>query len=219
MDIANFINTITELMPQLLEGLVMTLKIFILTLVLSLPLGIVVSLGRVSKVKILKGITGLYVLVMRGTPLLLQIVFIYFGLPLVGINVERFPAALFALVLNYGAYFAEIFRGGILSIDRGQYEGAEVLGLSQRDVFFRIILPQAVKNILPPVSNEIITLVKDTALVYVVGLDELLKIGKIASNTLASLLPLVLVGIIYLTIIAVLSKVLAIVEKKFSYYE
>ena len=213
-------NTILELMPQLLEGLIMTLEVFVFTLILSIPLGIIVSLGRISKVKIIKTITGVYVLVMRGTPLLLQIIFIFFGLPLVGVNIEnRFLAAIVAFVLNYGAYFAEIFRGGILSIDKGQYEGAAVLGLSSRDTFLRIILPQAFKRILPPVANEIITLVKDTSLIYVVGLDELLKVGKIAANQLSSLLPLVLVGIIYLILIAIFTKVLSKVEEKYNYYE
>lgn len=149
----------------------------------------------------------------------MQIVFIFFGLPLVGIAFDRFPAALIAFVLNYGAYFAEIFRGGILSIDKGQYEGREVLGLSSTDIFFRIILPQGFKNVLPPIANEIITLVKDTALVYVVGLDELLRIGQIATNKLSSLVPLFLVGVIYLILIGVLTKVLGKVEEKFSYYE
>jgi len=213
-------NTILELMPQLLEGLIMTLEVFVFTLILSIPLGIIVSLGRISKVKIIKTITGVYVLVMRGTPLLLQIIFIFFGLPLVGVNIEnRFLAAVVAFVLNYAAYFAEIFRGGILSIDKGQYEGAAVLGLSSRDTFLRIILPQAFKRILPPVANEIITLVKDTSLIYVVGLDELLKVGKIAANKLSSLLPLVLVGIIYLILIAIFTKVLSKVEEKYNYYE
>jgi polar amino acid transport system permease protein len=212
-------NTVIELMPQYLDGLLMTLKVFILTLVISLPLGIVVSLGRTSKYKILKDITGFYVLIMRGTPLLLQLVFIFFGLPSININVDRFAAVLIAFVLNYGAYFAEIFRGGILSIEKGQYEGAEVLGLSHKDTFFRIILPQAIKKILPPVSNEIITLVKDTSLIYAVGFDELLKIGKIASNRLSSLVPLLFVGIIYLALIGILTKLLARVEKRYSYYE
>ncbi len=212
-------NTTVELMPQLLEGLIMTLKVFVLTLILSIPLGIVVSLGRISKVKIIKSITGVYVLIMRGTPLLLQLVFIFFGLPLLGINIERFPAALVAFVLNYAAYFGEIFRGGILSIDKGQYEGAEVLGLSSKDTFLRIILPQAFKRIIPPVANEIITLVKDTSLVYVVGLDELLKIAKAASNKLSSLLPLLLVGVVYLLLIAIFTKLLSKVEEKYSYYE
>lgn len=212
-------DTIFQLMPQLIQGLLMTLEVFVLTLVISIPLGILVSLGRISKIKFLKSLTGIYVLIMRGTPLLLQLVFIFFGLPLIGINIDRFPAALVAFCLNYGAYFAEIFRGGILSIDKGQYEGAEVLGLSGKDTFFRIILPQAFKKILPPVANEVITLVKDTALVYVVGLDELLKIGKIASNQYASLFPLVLVGAIYLIIIAVFTKILEKVEAKYNYYE
>ena len=160
----------------------------------------------------------IYILVMRGTPLLLQIIFIFFGLPIVGISIDRMPSAILAFTLNYGAYFAEIFRAGISSIDEGQYEGAEVLGLSKVDTFFRIIMPQAIKRVLPPVTNEIITLVKDTALVYAVGFDDLLKIGKTATNRDATLMPLVLVAVIYLLLILVLSKVLAHIEKKFDYY-
>ena len=212
-------NMIMDFMPQMLEGFGMTLKIFVITLIVSIPLGIVVALGRLSKVNIIKWLTGTYVLIMRGTPLMLQIIFIFFGLPLLNINIDRFPAAILALVLNYGAYFAEIFRAGIQSIDKGQYEGAEVLGLSSKDVFFRIILPQAFKRILPPVSNEVITLVKDTALIYVVGLDELLKVGTIALNRTSSLFPLLIVGVIYLCFIAILTKLLSLLEKKFNYYE
>ncbi len=191
-------DIVIAITPQILEGLKITLLMFILTLVISIPLGVIVSLGRLSKIKIISKITEGYVLIMRGTPLLLQIVFIYFGLPSIGVAVERFPAALTAFVLNYAAYFGEIFRGGIMSIDKGQYEASKVLGLSSKDTFFRIILPQAVKNILPPVANEIINLVKDTSLVYVVGLDELLKVGKAASNKYSSLLPLLVVGIVFL---------------------
>ena len=213
-------DTILELMPELLKGLIMTLEVFVLTLILSIPLGIIISLGRISKIKILKTITGFYVLVMRGTPLLLQIIFIFYGLPLVGIEIKyRLLAAVVAFVLNYGAYFAEIFRGGILSIDKGQYEGAAVLGLSSKDTFLRIILPQSFKRILPPAANEIITLVKDTSLIYAVGLDDLLKAGRIAVNQLSSLLPLVLVGIIYLIMIAIFTKVLSKIEEKYNYYE
>ena len=208
-----------ELMPQLLQGFGTTLKIFILTLIMSIPLGLIIALGRISKLGFIRWITGAYVLIMRGTPLMLQIIFILFGLPLLDIAISRFPAAILALVLNYGAYFAEIFRSGIQSIDKGQYEGAYVLGLSNKHIFFRIILPQAFKRILPPVSNEIITLVKDTALIYVVGLDELLKVGTIALNRTASLFPLVMVGAIYLLFIGLLTKILSNVEKKFSYYE
>ncbi len=212
------IDLILSLMPEVIEGLIMTLKVFIITLVLSIPLGIGVSVGRISKIKMIKKITGIYVLIMRGTPLLLQLVFVFFGLPLVGITIDRFIAATLAFVLNYGAYFAEIFRGGILSIDKGQYEAAEVLGMSSKDTFFRIVLPQAFKRILPPVANEVITLVKDTSLVYVVGLDELLKVGKIASNRLSSLVPLLIVGIVYLIIIGILTKVLVKIEDKYNYY-
>ncbi len=208
-----------ELMPQLLQGFGTTLKIFILTLIMSIPLGLIIALGRISKFGFIRWITGIYVLIMRGTPLMLQIIFIFFGLPLLEISIARFPAAILALVLNYGAYFAEIFRSGIQSIDKGQYEGAYVLGLSNKHIFFRIILPQAFKRILPPVSNEIITLVKDTALIYVVGLDELLKVGTIALNRTASLFPLVMVGAIYLLFIGLLTEILSNVEKKFSYYE
>ncbi len=217
------------MMPQMMEGLKVTLEVFVLTLVLAIPLGVVVALCRLSKIKILSRIMELYILVMRGTPLLLQIIFIFFGLPILKfsigdlvigpINIDRMPAAILAFTLNYGAYFAEIFRAGIGSIDEGQYEGAEVLGLTKVDTFFRIIMPQAFKRVLPPVANEIITLVKDTALVYAVGFDDLLKIGKTATNRDASLMPLVLVAVIYLLLIFVLSKILAYVEKRFDYYK
>lgn len=211
-------NDILNLMPQILEGLKVTLQVFAVTLAFSIPLGIVVALGRLCNIKIISGLAGFYILIMRGTPLLLQIVFIFFGLPIVGITFDRFPAASIAFVLNYGAYFGEIFRAGISSIDVGQYEGAEVLGLSKTQTFFRIILPQAIKRILPAVSNEVITLVKDTALVYVVGLDELLRVGKIASNRDASLIPLLVIGIIYLILVGIFTKVFEKFEKRLSYY-
>ena len=212
-------NYILELIPQVLDGLKMTLEIFILTLIISIPLGILVAVMRTSKSIILSKLSGLYVLIMRGTPLLLQITVIFFGLPLVGITFDRFPAAIIAFSLNYAAYFGEIFRAGIQSIDEGQVEGAEVLGMTKKDTFFRIILPQAFKTVLPPVANEITTLVKDTSLVYIVGLDELLKIGKIASNRDVSLLPLIIVGAVYLIIIGILSEGLKKIEKKYDYYK
>ena len=213
------INEIIKFLPQVIEGLKMTIEIFLITLVLSIPLGILISLGRISKIKILKSLTGVYVLVLRGTPLLLQILFIFFGLPLININIPRFPAAIMAMVLNYGAYFGEIFRAGILSIDKGQFEGAEVLGLSKKDIFFRIIMPQALKRIFPPVANEVVTLVKDTALIYVVGLDELLKVAKIAANRLSSIMPCVVVAIVYLIFNGIITKILELIEKKFNYYQ
>nr|WP_279289599.1 amino acid ABC transporter permease [Clostridium gallinarum] len=213
------INEIIEFLPQVIEGLKMTIEIFLITLVLSIPLGILISIGRISKIKVVKLLTGIYVLVLRGTPLLLQILFIFFGLPLININIPRFPAAIIAMVLNYGAYFGEIFRAGISSIDKGQFEGAEVLGLTKKDTFFRIIMPQALKRIFPPVANEVVTLVKDTALIYVVGLDELLKIAKIAANRLSSIMPFVVVAIVYLIFNGLITKTLEIIEKKFNYYQ
>ena len=207
------------MLPQMMEGLKVTLEVFVLTLVLSVPLGVIVALCRLSKVKALSKVMEIYILIMRGTPLLLQIIFIFFGLPIVGVKIDRMPSAILAFTLNYGAYFAEIFRAGIASIDEGQYEGAEVLGLSKMDTFFRIIMPQAFKRVLPPVANEMITLVKDTALVYAVGFDDLLKIGKTATNRDATLMPLVLVAVIYLLLIFVLSKMLSYVEQKFDYYK
>lgn len=214
-DILNYTAT---LMPQVIVGLKSTLEIFTLTLALSIPLGIIVALGRLSKIKIINKITSFYVLIMRGTPLLLQIVFIFFGLPNLNIVIDRFPAAIIAFTLNYGAYFGEIFRAGISSVDVGQNEAAQVLGLSKTNTFFRIILPQAFKTVLPPVANEIVTLVKDTALVYVIGLDELLRVGKIACNRDSSLLPLLIIGLVYLILIGIFTKLLDKLEKKYQYY-
>lgn len=210
---------ILGLMPQILEGLKVTLEIFILTLILSIPLGIVIGLMRTSKSKILSKVSGAYVLIMRGTPLLLQIIVIFFGLPLVGVTFDRFSSAIIAFTLNYGAYFGEIFRAGIQSVDEGQIEAAEVLGITPKDAFFRIVLPQAFKAVLPPVANEITTLVKDTSLVYIVGMDDLLKIGKIASNRDVSLIPLIVVGVVYLVVIGILSKGFKVLEKRYDYYK
>ncbi len=214
-DIVNYTGT---LFPQVLEGLKVTMEIFLLTLILSIPLGVLVALGRLSKIKIINKLTGFYVLIMRGTPLLLQIVFIFFGLPNLNIVIDRFPAAIIAFTLNYAAYFGEIFRAGISSVDIGQNEASQVLGLSKKDTFFRIILPQAFKTILPPIANEIVTLVKDTALVYVIGIDELLRVGKIACNRDSSLLPLLIIGIVNLILIGIFTKIFDKIEKKYQYY-
>ena len=215
----SLINEIMTFIPEALSGLKVTIEIFLITLILSIPLGIVIALGRISKIKIINAISELYVLILRGTPLLLQILFIFFGLPVLNISIQRFPAAILAMVLNYGAYFGEIFRAGILSIDKGQFEASEVLGLSKKDTLFRIIMPQALKRIFPPVANEVVTLVKDTALIYVVGLDELLKIAKIASNRISSIMPFVVVAIIYLLFNGLITKLLSYIENKFNYYE
>ncbi|NLX62002.1 MAG: amino acid ABC transporter permease [Tissierellia bacterium] len=210
---------IYTLLPSIFDGLLMTLKVFFVTLILSIPLGVLVSIFRLSKIKVLAKITELYIWVMRGSPLMLQIVFIFFGLPIVGITLDRFTTVIIAFILNYAAYFGEIFRGGIESIDKGQYEAAKVLGLSPYRTFIRIILPQVFKIVLPSIGNEVITLVKDTSLVYIVGLGELLRAGKIASNRDASLVPLALVAVVYLLLTAIFTMVFNKVEKRFSYYE
>lgn len=210
---------ILKITPALLEGLDTTLSVFFLTLVFSIPLGVLVAIGRLSNIKPLVGILKFYIWIMRGTPLLLQIVVIFFGLPIVGITFDRFPAAILAFVLNYAAYFAEIFRGGIESIDKGQYDAAKVLGFTPAKTYQRIILPQMVKIVLPSVANEVITLIKDTSLVYVVGLGELLRAGKIASNRDASLVPLIMVGVFYLALTAILTVAFQKLEKRYSYYQ
>lgn len=210
---------IEVLLPQLLNGLKITLSIFALTALISIPLGILISIFRVKATKVSKFIIDIYILLMRGTPLLLQIIFIFFGLPLVGIRFNRFDAAVFAFVLNYAAYFAEIFRAGIESIDEGQIEAASMLGLSEFNIYTRIILPQAFKRVIPPIGNEIITLVKDTSLVYIVGLQDILMVGKIATNRDASLVPLLAVGIIYLILVLVLTNVFKLLERKYNYYK
>ncbi|MGL5868719.1 amino acid ABC transporter permease [Clostridium chrysemydis] len=212
-------NMIKELLPQIGSGLTVTLSVFILTLVISIPLGIIVAIGRIKGTNISKRLIDLYILVMRGTPLLLQIIFIFFGLPLLGIKFSRFTAAIIAFVLNYGAYFAEIFRGGIESIDEGQREASKVLGISDAQMYRRIILPQSIKIVLPSIGNEVISLVKDTALVYVVGLEDILRVGKIATNTDASLVPLLLVGVIYLILVLIISLLFKKLEKRYSYYK
>nr|WP_207753523.1 amino acid ABC transporter permease [Sporosalibacterium faouarense] len=219
MVVINVIQYIYSLIPSIFEGLKITIKIFIITVALSIPLGFFVALCRLSTIKIISKVTQFYIWIMRGTPLLLQLVLIFFGLPYVGLVFNRSTAAFIAFILNYGAYFGEIFRSGIQSIDKGQYEAGEVLGLSKTHIFIRIILPQVIKRVIPPVANEVITLIKDTSLVYVVGIGELLRAGKIASNRDASLMPLVLIGIIYLILTAILTRGFNLLEKKYEYYQ
>ena len=213
------IDYLIKLMPSMIEGLSVTINLFALTLLFSLPLGMFIALGRLSKNKVISSSVQLYTWVMRGTPLMLQLVFVFFGLPLLGIAFDRYEAVLLAFVLNYAAYFGEIFRSGIQSIETGQHEAAKVLGYSPSKAFIRIILPQVVKRVLPPVANEFITLVKDTSLVYVVGLGELLRAGKIAANRDASLVPLIVVALVYLILTAVLTKFFKYCEDKSSYYQ
>lgn len=210
-------EVLVRLWPLLIEGMGTTFSVFAITLGVSLPLSILVAMARLSKIKILAKITEFYIYLMRATPLLLQLMFVFFGLPMVpviGITLGRFAAIYVAFILNYTAYFAEIFRGGIQSIEPGQWEGAKVLGFSKAFTFRRIIFPQVLARVMPSISNEVITLVKDTSLVYILGVMDILKAAKSVSNSMSSILPYVYVGIIYLLVIAVLTQVLEAIEKK-----
>lgn len=209
---------IVEVLPRLLEGAVVTLHVFCLVLILSLPLGAFVSFLMQIRFAPLKWFLNFYVLIMRGTPLLLQLIFIYYVLPTVGITFDRMPAVIIAFTLNYAAYFSEIFRGGIEAIPVGQYEAATVLKLSRLQTIRYIILPQVVKVVLPSVFNEVITLVKDTSLVYILGVGDLLQASKTAANRDASLAPMFIAGAIYLAMVAVATLVSKQIEKKFDYY-
>jgi polar amino acid transport system permease protein len=202
----------------MIDGLKITLSIFFITLIVAIPLGIIIAFLRLSKNRIINQIAKIYILVMRGTPLLLQLIFIFFGLPLLGIVFDRYSAAIVAFSLNYAAYFAEIFRGGIKSINKGQYEASLVLGFDKLTMYKRIVFPQVTKSILPAMSNEIITLIKDTAIVYTIGLNDILRIAQIAQNQQASLMPLVQAAIIYLILVSILTQAFKVFEKRYSYY-
>lgn len=202
----------------MIKGLGIVISIFIMTLLVSIPLGLIIALLRRSKYKLIKFIAKLYILVMRGTPLLLQLIVIFYGLPLLGVTFDRFTSGIIAFLLNYAAYFAEIFRGGIESIDKGQREAAVVLGFDKITMYKRIILPQVIKIILAPMSNEVITLIKDTSLVYILGLNDILRLAQIQSIREVSLVPLLEVGFIYLALVAVITQGFKLLEKKYSYY-
>lgn len=209
---------VMQIMPALLAGTWMTLKIFFWTLLLALPLGVLVALGEMSKIKPLKWLVEFYVWIMRGTPLLLQLIFVFYGLPILHIVFPRYQAALFAFVLNYAAYFAEIFRGGLQSINEGQFEAAQVLRLSRFQTMIHIVIPQVIKIILPSIGNEVINLIKDSSLVYVIGLGDLLRAGNVAMARDVTLVPLLLVGAIYLLLISVCAFLQKKIEKHYSYY-
>lgn len=211
-------NYLFEILPSLLEGTKMTLNVFFVTLLISIPLGLILSIPLSTNNKILKPFIEGFVWLMRGTPLLLQLIFVFYGLPLIGIVFERYGAAIFAFSLNYAAYFAEIFRGGFGSIDQGQVEAAEMLQMKKAQILRYITLPQVIKNIVPAMGNEVINLVKDSSLVYVIGLGDLLRAGNIALSRDVSLLPLVGVGIIYLLLIGLLTFGLKRLENRLNYY-
>ncbi|WP_373770607.1 amino acid ABC transporter permease, partial [Weissella soli] len=192
---------VMTILPTMLSGLKMTAGVFILTIIGALPLGVIVSMALRSEIYLLRWLTNGYIWIMRGTPLLLQIVFVYYGLSLAHIaTFPRFEAAIFTFILNYAAYFAEIFRGGLQSVPQGQYDGAKVLGLSQFQTMRKIVLPQVVKIVMPSVGNEVVNLVKDTSLVYVIGLADLMRAGNIAASRDVTLVPYLMVGVLYLVL-------------------
>lgn len=203
-----------------MRGTVISISLFALTLVLSLPLGIPIALGENSKITPIRWICKAYVYVFRGTPLMLQLFFFYFFFPIyLNIRWDAFPTAVFTFVLNYAAYFAEIYRGGIKSIDLGQYEAAKSLGLSKRQTFIDIVMPQMTRIVLPPVSNEVITLVKDTALASVIALADLMKVAQGIVNRDGTLFAYVIAAGIYLIFTFIATIILNNLEKHFSKYE
>lgn len=202
----------------MIKGLGIVISIFIITLLLSVPLGFITAILSKSRYKLIKSIVKLYVLIMRGTPLLLQLIIIFYGLPLLGITFDRFTSCIIAFLFNYTAYFSEIFRGGIESIDKGQIESAVVLGFDKFTMYKRIILPQVIKIVLAPLSNEVITLIKDTSLVYILGLNDILRLAQIQSIREVSLIPLLEVGFIYLFLIFIITQIFKLIEKRYSYY-
>ena len=207
------------MLVQMLEGTVVSLEIFALTLLFALPLGLAVAFGRMSRNRWLSGAVNVYMLVMRGTPLILQLIFIYFApYYLFGLSYDRFTAAVVAFVINYAAYFAEIYRGGIEAIPAGQHEAGKVLGFTRPQVFFRIVLPQMIKRVLPAMGNEVITLVKDTALAQTIGVAELFRVAQTASSRQFSTVPIFVAGVFYFAMNWAVAAAFARAEKKLDYY-
>ncbi|MDR2521302.1 MAG: amino acid ABC transporter permease [Spirochaetaceae bacterium] len=228
-------------LARMLEGAAVSLEVFCLTVLLAVPLALPVALGRLSRNRLVQTCVNVYVLVMRGTPLILQLIFIYFApkylyaflqktlSPFVQaeafwqtarflLSYDRFTAVIIAFTINYAAYFAEIYRGGILSIPRGQFEAAQVLGFTRAQTYGRIILPQVVKRVLPAMGNEVITLVKDTALAQVIGVAELFHAAQNAAARDFSTMPLFFAGVFYFIMNWLISAAFAAAEKKLSYY-
>lgn len=221
-------HEIQVLLEQMLKATGKVGGLFLLTILFAVPLGLLISQGRMSKHWFLREPVKLYLLVMRGTPLMLQLLFFYFGpsyiiegfMPFLrehGLD-YRFMAAVITFSLNYAAYFAEIFRSGIESIPKGQYEAATVLGFEKKQIFFKIILPQVFKRIIPPMGNEFMTLVKDTSLAQVIGVAEFFKVAEASMSTQSSTLPLIIAGVFYLLMNIIVTKAFSITERRHSYY-
>lgn len=203
----------------ILKGSIVTIKLFSVIFLFSIPVAAILSIMKVSNNKILRRIIGVYTWVFRGTPLLLQLFFVYFGLPVAGVKLSRFAAASIAFILNYAAYFTEIFRAGIESIDKGQYEAAKALGMSYSQIMRRIIIPQAVRRVIPATCNEGISLVKDTALVATIGMEELLRAAKQILSRDFTITPFFIAAFIYLILTSIVVIFFKNVEKKYAAFE
>lgn len=210
-----------DVTKSLFEGLGVTAKLFFLTLVFALPLGLIVSFGSMSKIKIIKYITKAFVWVIRGTPLMLQLIVVYYGPGLIFKMdlMERFNAVLIAFVINYSCYFSEIYRGGIESIPKGQYEAGQVLGMTKSQIFFKVVLFQVIKRIVPPMSNEIITLVKDTSLARIIAVYEIIWMAQTYIKMEGLIWPLFYTGAFYLVFCGILTLLFGYIEKKMDYYK
>ncbi|QGQ47947.1 amino acid ABC transporter permease [Metabacillus sediminilitoris] len=211
-----------SILKPMLEGAQATVLLFLIAIVVSIPLGFLLTLAVKSSIKPVSWLAQIYIYLMRGTPLLLQLLFICFGLPMIPVIgeylvLDRFVAACLGFILNYAAYFAEIFRGGLLSIDKGQYEASKVLGLNKWQTMTRIILPQMFRVALPAVSNESVTLVKDTALLYAVAVPELLHFAQTAVNRDFTIMPFFLAGVIYLIMTIILTMFFKWLERRFKF--
>jgi polar amino acid transport system permease protein len=213
------VNDVLNMLPELWTGAKITLSLFAITLLLSIPLGLVLALLRLSGIKALDYIVNFYIWVMRGTPLMLQIFFIYFALPAVNILLPAYTTAVVAFVLNYAAYFAEIFRAGIQGVGKGQYEAAKTLGMSYGQTMRRIVLPQMWKKILPPLSNETITLVKDTSLVYVLALQDVMRVTYQLVQREFNLMPFSVAAAFYLIMTLILTWGFQKMEKRYARYD
>jgi len=210
------------LLLELGKGLLVSVEIFTLTLLFSLPLGLFVSFGRMSRNFLLRNFIKLYISIMRGTPLILQLMVVYFGpYYIFGMSLSgyRFIATIIAFSINYAAYFAEIYRAGIESMPAGQYEAAKVLGYSRAQTFIKIILPQVIKRILPPVTNEVITLIKDTSLAFVISVPEMFTKAKAIASAQASMIPFIAAGVFYYVYNFIVAYIMEFFEKKLSYYK
>ncbi|WP_182187150.1 amino acid ABC transporter permease [Pectinatus frisingensis] len=212
-------HNIANTFMLMLEGTQTTLQIFSITLILSIPLGLLISLARLSPLRLISRLMEIYIWIMRGTPLMLQLLFVYFALPMVGIKLSDLTAALFAFTLNYAAYFAEIFRAGIQSINRGQYEAAKTLGMSYPQTMQRIILPQVIRRVLPPISNETINLVKDTSLIYILAMNDLLRVARTIVQREFDMTPFVIAAVFYLVMTFVLTWLFKLLEAHYGKYE